>query len=214
MSLMLEFDLSQRWMRFVPEKVGAGTFRRVLEPRYTEEHRKYHNLKHIASCLEMFDEHVFKRTLHRPSIELAIWFHDVVYDPRSKTNEEDSADVMVEEAKKNRFSIDTIDRARRMILATKDHVLMPLMTQEIGWFLDIDLSILGTKDKVFDDYERAIREEYSWVSEDAYAKTRIGILKGLLGRDWIFSTNEFQRYYEGYARKNIKRSIQSLEKAA
>ena len=62
-----------------------------LTRRYTEPHRRYHDLRHIADmlckgeALKLSDEQV-----------MAVWFHDAIYDPTSKTNEADSAVLAVE----------------------------------------------------------------------------------------------------------------------
>src|SRR5678809_692845 len=61
-----------------------------LTDAYAEPHRCYHTQQHIAECLEEFDE---ARHLARDpvAIELALWFHDAVYNPRAADNEEQSA---------------------------------------------------------------------------------------------------------------------------
>ena len=67
-----------------------------LEQRYSEEHRFYHTLRHIASLLTMSAEAMKcdPPKLSSPdTVDWAILYHDVVYDAKSKTNEEDSADL-------------------------------------------------------------------------------------------------------------------------
>ncbi len=54
---------------------------------YAEPHRHYHTQHHIAACLEALDAH--RHCAERPEeVELAIWFHDAVYDTRRTDNEE------------------------------------------------------------------------------------------------------------------------------
>lgn len=58
---------------------------------YNEKHRHYHNTDHIYDCLTKLEQYA---TVNKIAIrdyyklEAAIWFHDAVYNPRSKKNEE------------------------------------------------------------------------------------------------------------------------------
>jgi predicted metal-dependent HD superfamily phosphohydrolase len=57
-----------------------------IERRYSEPHRAYHNRLHIDECLQEFDR--MRGEARNPiALELAIWFHDVIYDPRATDNE-------------------------------------------------------------------------------------------------------------------------------
>ena len=47
---------------------------------YSEPQRHYHGVQHILECLQHFDQ--IRTQLQQPSlVELALWFHDAVYDP-------------------------------------------------------------------------------------------------------------------------------------
>ena len=59
----------------------------VLEEKYAEPHRHYHNLNHIGFLLRKFDETGEKSE----EIEMAIWYHDAIYDPKAGDNEAQSA---------------------------------------------------------------------------------------------------------------------------
>ena len=57
-----------------------------LKSRYSETHRKYHNVAHIESVLSELGKarHIAE---NYEAIELALWFHDAIYNSLSKTNE-------------------------------------------------------------------------------------------------------------------------------
>ena len=65
---------------------------------YSEVQRHYHSIQHIVECLEHF--HQIKTHLDDTlSVELAIWFHDVIYNPKAHDNEQQSADYLKRAAK-------------------------------------------------------------------------------------------------------------------
>src|SRR5688500_4045936 len=61
-----------------------------LRKLYSEPHRHHHNWQHIQSCLAEFSR-VRGEAEHPDCVELAIYFHDAIYDPRSNGNEPASA---------------------------------------------------------------------------------------------------------------------------
>lgn len=202
-----------RWMKLLAQfnrhsVFLPGTWNMVLEPRYTEPHRAYHTFEHILSCLDLYEKYVPANVLYRESIELAIWFHDLVYSTSSSDNEEQSANIMETEALKCGFDPQLIKVAKEMILATKQHE--PDTRIAMGYFLDIDMSILGSDPDTYDRYEKNIRKEYDWVSEDMFKNGRMMLLKSFLAMDWIYNTKKFRQLYEGQARENIKRAMAAL----
>ena len=85
-------DLDRRWAeawtalgRPVPDDLLAE-----LRERYAEPQRRYHTLEHVRESLDRAAETRSFQT-HPAEIDLAIWFHDAVYDPRRADNEERSA---------------------------------------------------------------------------------------------------------------------------
>ncbi|NJN73963.1 MAG: hypothetical protein HC799_14685, partial [Limnothrix sp. RL_2_0] len=50
---------------------------------YDEPQRHYHNLRHLEACFFHFEQ--VKQWLVAPAeVLLALWFHDAIYQPRSK----------------------------------------------------------------------------------------------------------------------------------
>src|SRR6188508_492999 len=82
------------WQRLWGElgvATANGGLMNQLVAAYSEQHRHYHTLQHLRECLVQFDAAAM--LARRPAeVELALWFHDAVYDPRRKDNEERSAD--------------------------------------------------------------------------------------------------------------------------
>ena len=178
-----------------------------LRVRYAEPQRRYHTLEHIRECLQRAAE---TRALQaQPAeIDLAIWFHDAIYEPRRADNEERSADWAASALRSAGVAPGSIERVRDWILLTK-HDSVPA-DSDARIFVDIDLSILGAPPARFAAYESAIREEYAWVPEDTFRARRAEVLQRFLARDCIFATGWFRERFEAQARENLKQSLQQL----
>ena len=176
--------------------------------RYAEPHRSYHTTRHLEECFAKLDEgRAHAERFYE--VELALWFHDAVYEVRNSDNEERSASWA--QAAVSEAGIDHAigSRVRDLILATR-HDVMP-STNDAALLIDVDLAILGAPAERFDEYERQVREEYSWVPGFLFRRKRREILEGFLRRPAIYSTELFRGRYESAARANLTRSIRHLE---
>jgi len=168
--------------------------------RYREKHRHYHTLQHLDECLRHLDD-VAPLAIHAPEIELALWFHDAVYDSHKQDNEELSAAWARSNAAAAALPSESCDRIYDLIQVTGSHSL-PKTTDE-ALLIDIDLSILGASPDRFEEYEQGIRNEYSWVPRLIFAAKRRSILERFLQRETIFHTQYFIERYERQARMNL-----------
>jgi predicted metal-dependent HD superfamily phosphohydrolase len=170
--------------------------------RYCEKHRHYHTLHHLDECLRHLDE-VAQLAIHEPEIELALWFHDAIYDSRQQNNEELSAAWARSSAAAAAMPRESCDRIYDLIQVTGSHSF-PKTTDE-ALLIDIDLSILGAPPDRFEEYEQGIRSEYSWVPQPIFEAKRRSVLKKFLQRETIFHTQYFIERYERQARLNLGR---------
>lgn len=190
-------------------KAGAGspgdeTYRRLLE-RYQEPFRAYHNLEHIHDCLLQMDaaRHLLRRP---PETELAIWFHDAIYDPRGSDNEELSARLAEAELRAAEVN-ETVARRIGDLIRVTAHANEVLMG-DAAVLCDVDLTILGAEPEHFERYDAAIRREYDWVPDVAYRRGRTKVLARFLARPYIYFTLFFQERFEAQARVNLSRAIE------
>jgi len=87
----LDRDRWNELCRGARSEAAAQWYDRLLE-LYSEPHRHYHNAQHITDCLKEFDS--VRDAAQEPlAVELAIWFHDAIYNPRAGDNEERSAEL-------------------------------------------------------------------------------------------------------------------------
>jgi predicted metal-dependent HD superfamily phosphohydrolase len=179
----------------------------ALASAYAEPHRAYHNADHINDCLHRFDE--FRTECDHPDeVELAIWYHDVVYDPLAKTNEAASAEFATRHLRAWGMDDERIRRVGNLILLTK-HDIEPA-TNDGRLAIDVDLAILAADEPQFDEYDRAIRREYSAVPDAAYRSGRLAILRMFLDRPTIYCHPAIRVKWEGAARANLRRAIDAL----
>jgi predicted metal-dependent HD superfamily phosphohydrolase len=202
--------LSLRWQQLwsLSSLHGAGdqSFG-AIQTRYTEPHRAYHTLQHLAECLCFFD--AARTLMQRPDeVELALWFHDVIYDTRRSDNEEASAQWAQQLLLEVGAPPATTQRVGDLIRLT-NHVAEP-QDGDGMLLLDIDLAILGAEPARFDEYERQVRQEYRWVAWPAFCMGRTKILRNFLQRPTIYRTGFFQTRFEAQARTNLAASLDNL----
>jgi predicted metal-dependent HD superfamily phosphohydrolase len=200
-----------RWVRLW-NTVGASgdplPWYETLTQAYAEPQRHYHNQQHIAECLAEFDgaRHLAKEPA---SVELALWFHDAVYDPKSGDNEERSAG-MANSCLSGAGLPDLATSVGALVMVTKSHDEAP--GSDAPLMVDVDLSILGQEPKRFSEYEAQIRAEYSSVPKLIFNFKRAQILQRFLERPRIYATDHFASRYEQSARRNLADSVQTLRR--
>jgi len=182
---------------------------RLLES-YSKPYRAYHNIVHIVHSLREFEQ-VRDRADNPKAIEMAIWFHDAIYDTHSTDNEEKSAELAKEKLTQARLPQSFIDRVYQLILVTK-YQKIPT-EKDFQLLADIDFSVLGrSSHEESEEVGKNIREEYGWVPEDIFRERRVAFLEKLLEREHIYLTDYFRGKYEGEARANIKDEISRWRK--
>lgn len=176
----------------------------ALLTAYGEPQRHYHTLEHLRECLALAD--TFRAAAERfDEIELALWFHDAVYDVHAHDNEARSAHWAVTALGAAGLDEAACARIRDLVMATR-HSALP-GTSDAALLTDIDLSILGASEPRFAEYDKQIRAEYAWVAPDIYASKRRAVLQGFLGREHIYATPAVRDRYEAQARHNLLRAI-------
>lgn len=178
-----------------------------IETRYSEKGRHYHNLLHLENMIHEL-EAVRDKISSFDEVLFSVFYHDVIYDASSKSNEEKSAAYAVLRLEKLQLSQNRILKIQNQIIATKTHQKSD--DDDTNYLLDADLSVLGKDLETYLDYSRKIRKEYSIYPDFLYKPGRKKVLKHFLELDGIFKTEAFKHLYETQAIENIKAEIQML----
>lgn len=174
---------------------------------YSGKSRLYHNLAHLEYFLEALLP-VRSEISDWPTVLFALFYHDIVYNATSKTNEQDSADLACERLAEIGYGQHEILICRDMILATKTHELST--NSDTNFFTDADLSVLGAPYDVYSDYARNVRKEYKIYPDLLYNPGRKKVLQHFLAMPRIFKTHYFYSELERHARRNIERELNLL----
>lgn len=183
-----------------------GMFDELLKC-YSSSRRYYHDMTHIISLLKLWESNK-NRLADEEIIYLSIWFHDAVYDSWKSDNEERSADMAEQFLKSINYPEHRIVKVVEYILATKTHESNG--DSDLNFFLDFDLSILGSEETIYDIYTQQIRDEYSFYPGFMYNRGRRKVLKAFLEKDFIYKTEEFRAGLEKQAKENIQRELDTL----
>jgi predicted metal-dependent HD superfamily phosphohydrolase len=195
--------------------VGLGIERKMaeaiildLETAYHQEWRYYHTLDHIFAVLQQVDRLVYLAK-NPAAVRLAALFHDVVYIPTAKDNEEQSAEYAGKILSGTGLASELIEEVKRLVLATKTH---SAGSEDIGCqvLLDADLSILGSNAEHYIAYTENIRLEYAEIPEEQYRVGRKQVMEKFLMRPRLYFTDVMFDAYEQQARHNITEEIKRL----
>ena len=205
--LSLQASFERAWCGCGAQSMNVSLFNALLAA-YAQAHRQYHTCQHLSECLQRFEA---VRTLAQEpaEIELALWFHDAVYELKRSDNEAQSAIWLKRELAAIQAPVELIERAVELVMATR-HSGVPA-TRDQQLLVDIDLSILGAPVERFKEYEQQIRAEYAFVPNWIFRRKRRAILKAFVDRPQIYSTAYFQQAIEQQARENLAGVLRSSE---
>ena len=205
-------ELGQRWQLLCDDlKVDKRQAHREgqrLISSWDRLPRHFHDTTHLLACLR--DLEPVREHLNTPqACALALWFHDAVYWPQRKDNEEQSAAWALNFMTTAGLDAKLRDVVVQLILETR-HAALPSVG-DAQYVVDVDLGILGQSVEVYQGFETNVRKEYRFVPEAAFKARRIGVLQGFLNRPRIYSTDWFYAQLEQQARINLTATIAGLQ---
>lgn len=192
------FELHQHYHFSEPQKILN-----ILIAAYTEKQRAYHTVQHIYECLSLLKS-IRSKLTDAHAVALALWFHDVIYDPQAKDNELKSAEIF-EQYMAQDLPLDTLEKIKRWILATQKHASTD--ESDLQFLLDIDLAILAAAPERFIQYEQQIQQEYAWVDPEVYLIKRKEVLAHFYQSVPLYQTTYFQKTFELSAKQNLKSTL-------
>lgn len=222
--------IADRWRSLLGSEAEAGL--RELIARYGDAGRHYHNLDHIAALLALSEEQA-SSLADRGTVDLAILYHDAVYAPSRKDNEEASAALARERLTELGRPAAQVETVARYIEATKhagadasvgrssagvDASLgrsgagadATVGNSDLDHLLDFDLSILGAEPAAYEAYAAGIRREYAIYPDLLYRPGRAKVLRAFLAMPRIFRVPALAERWDAQARANLSNELARL----
>ncbi len=179
----------------------------ALIDAYNEPHRHYHTMNHVYSCLNLLDGLPVTGEI-RDTLEFATWFHDLIYDAVSQTNEQESATLAFDWLENRNVSY--AQEVKRMIELSADYVSAQLTNETEKIFHDLDLAILGSPKVTYQEYATNIRKEYQHMPDEEFNAGRASFITKIMEKETIFQTEAFHDLFEETARENMRDELEQL----
>ena len=187
----------------------AATMGEKIINAYSSPHRSYHTLGHLHHCFAILDQIPYEIE-EKNDIRFAIWFHDFIYDPKSESNEHQSAEIAYKWL--HSLGVSNPEHVRSLIESTANYLepAKDVLTYQV--LHDIDLGILASDEKIYIEYSKGIREEYGHLNDKQFFLAREKFLNSLMELDSLFALEAFEHRWEEKARKNISKEIKKIKK--
>ena len=203
------------WVRLMGE-LGVSpasaypVFDQLVEA-YQQPHRYYHTLEHLAEMFRVIGR-LAPLCRNPVAVQLAIWFHDVVYDPKVQDNECRSAAKVIEWLQPLGLPPELLDQVAELVNATAHmNGIEPPTDPNVIVLLDADLAILGASEDRYQRYAADIRKEYAHVPNADYRKGRISVLNRFLARPRLYHTAMMYDEGDAAARRNLRAEMEQLQ---
>lgn len=178
-----------------------------IQVHYREIHRHYHTIEHLEHLyLQLMD--VREEIGDWEALLFSLFYHDVIFQPMAKDNEEQSASLAQLRLHELGFPEGRIKHCVGQIIATKKH--RPSPDPDTNYFTDADLSILGSDWDDYVPYMHRIQEEYAEYPKEEYQAGRKKALLELCGMERLYKTDYFYEKFEKTARENMARELETL----
>ena len=224
---VLTSDAPQWFLKsFVRSVVGAGATAdteaiedvgQALLDRWSDEHRHFHNLRHLAAVLHRVDQ--LAEETHEPDlVRLAAWYHGAVFSSEKKVaeasqgGEQSTASAILAHDELISLGIPAraADRVAALVNAIVRHAPDPA-DFDAAVLNDADLAMLAAEPQRYKEYKSAVRAEYAHIPVDVYLKARIRVIERLLARRSLF-LSPMGAAWEAPARQNLDMELHRLRK--
>ena len=178
-----------------------------LRARYAEPHRRYHTGEHIAEVLADVDWRLSAVTLAPETVgavQLAVWYHDAIYDPTAGqgVNEDASAELAIASLQAAGAASPIVSEVARLVRLTADHEVDAIDLPG-AVLVDADLSILASDPDRYDRYARDVRAEYEFVDDEAWRTGRAAVLRRFLDAASLYRVGPERAAREQAAKANL-----------
>ncbi|MFI7129911.1 metal-dependent phosphohydrolase [Nonomuraea sp. NPDC050153] len=203
--------LAGDWTALVGDSPASLATGAELLARWSEPHRRYHTLDHLAAVLGGIAQLAAPRedlADDLPAVRLAAWFHDAVYDGRPGLDEERSAQLAQSRLPGCGVPAGRVAEVARLVRLTAAHDTLTAGDRNGAVLCDADLAVLGLPG--YDDYAGRIRQEYAHVPDDLFRAGRAEVLRRLLAVPRLYRTERARELWEERARANMTRELATL----
>lgn len=201
----------EAWAELAGDSPTSRTEWASLVAAWSEPHRRYHDLSHLAAVLGLVGRWADAAS-DAAAVRLAAWYHDVAYDPERSDNEQVSAararaglTGLVPDAR--------VDEVERLVLLTTGHDAQP--GDANGAVLcDADLAVLASPPEAYAAYASAVRAEYGHLSDEMFTAGRIAVLERLLALPRLYRLPAVAADWTPRARANLTAELGLLRARA
>jgi predicted metal-dependent HD superfamily phosphohydrolase len=208
---MTELVAFDAWARLVGDSPTSRTEWAAVIAAWSEPHRHYHDLSHLAAVLGLVDV-LAPAADDADAVRLAAWYHDVVYDPRSPENEARSAG-RARAGLRGLVATERLAEVERLVLLTVAHDPGP-DDADGAVLCDADLAVLAAPPDAYAGYASAVRAEYGHLSDADFTAGRIAVLERLLALPALYRLPENAQRWTATARANLTAELTLLRARA
>ena len=197
----------EAWALLAGDSPTSRTEWAAVVGAWSEPHRRYHDLAHLAAVLGLVGELAATAT-DPDAVRLAAWYHDIAYEPERTDNEQVSA-ARARAGLRGLVPDARVDEVERLVLLTAGHD--PAPDDANGAVLcDADLAVLAGPPAAYAAYASAVREEYRHLSDEEFTAGRIAVLEHLLALPALYRTPEAARLWAEPAAANLTAELTLL----
>jgi predicted metal-dependent HD superfamily phosphohydrolase len=195
------------WAELAGDSPTSRTEWAALVAAWSEPHRRYHGLAHLAAVLGLVGE-LAAGAADPAAVALAAWYHDVAYDPERDDNEQVSAE-RARAGLRGLVPDERVDEVARLVLLTAGH--SPEPGDANGAVLcDADLAVLAGPPDAYAAHASAVREEYGHLSDEEFTAGRIAVLEHLLALPLLYRLPAVADVWTPRARANLTAELTLL----
>ncbi|MFG1949023.1 metal-dependent phosphohydrolase [Nonomuraea sp. NPDC048826] len=197
------------WRKLAGASRAGDALGAELVARWSEPHRRYHDLDHLRAVLRAVDL-IHEWAADPVAVRLAAWFHDAVYDGRPGWDEERSAQLAQARLPRCGVPAARVAEVARLVRLTAAHDTLAGADRDGAVLCDADLAVLGGDG--YAGYAAKIRQEYAHVPDELFRQGRAQVLRRLLATPRLYRTPPARELWETRARAAMTAELAALER--